>query len=112
MHSARIHDATAGLFLLQAIKERFPSIKKIWGDSGYRGPLADWFYRNSPRRVLTIVKRCAGRFEVLPKRWIVERTFGWLNWSRRLSKDYETHPESSRAMVLIAMIRIMLNRLE
>jgi putative transposase len=50
-------------------------------------------------------------FVVLKKRWVVERTFGWLNWSRRLSKDYERLPASSEAMIYISMIRLMVRRL-
>lgn len=50
-------------------------------------------------------------FEVLPRRWVVERTFGWFNWCRRLSKDYEILPETSQAFIHLAMIRLMLKRL-
>jgi transposase len=50
-------------------------------------------------------------FKLLPKRWVVERTWGWLNWSRRLSKDYEVLPETSETFIYVAMIRIMLRRL-
>jgi putative transposase len=63
--------------------------------------------------VLEIVKRTdtSNGFQVLPRRWVVERTFGWLNRYRRLAKDYERLPESSEAMVHVAMIRLMLARL-
>jgi len=58
-----------------------------------------------------IARRLGEGFQVIPKRWIVERTFGWFNWSRRLSKDYEELPSVSEGMVYIAMIRLMLRRL-
>ena len=61
--------------------------------------------------MVEIAQRLGTGFEVIPKRWIVERTFGWLNWSRRLSKDYEALPAVSENMVYIAMIRVMLRRL-
>jgi transposase len=65
------------------------------------------------RWVLETIKRCdqAKGFVLLPKRWVVERTWGWLNGSRRLSKDYEVLPETSETFIYIAMIRIMLRRL-
>jgi putative transposase len=59
----------------------------------------------------TIARRLGEGFQVIPQRWIVERTFGWFNWSRRLSKDYEELPSVSEGMVYIAMIRLMLRRL-
>jgi len=83
----------------------------IWADGGYAGQFVDWaigWYR----RVIEIVKRTESpKFVVLPKRWIVERTFAWLGKYRRLSKDYETLTQSSEAMIRIAMINVMLHRL-
>jgi putative transposase len=63
--------------------------------------------------ILEVVLRSdtAKGFEVLPRRWVVERTFGWFNWCRRLSKDYEVLPSTSETMIQVAMIRIMLRRL-
>ncbi len=91
---------------------RFGRIKLIWADSGYAGE----FVRGAKRcyrRVIEIVKRTdASRFVVLPKRWIVERTFSWFSKYRRLSKDYETLPVSSECMIYIAMINLMLHRLQ
>ena len=65
------------------------------------------------RWVLETIKRSDSMkgFVLLPKRWVVERTWGWLNWCRRLSKDYEILPETSEALIYIALIRIMLKRL-
>jgi putative transposase len=79
------------------------------------GTLAGWLARVRPRHPLRleIVKRSdnLGGFVVQPRRWIVERTLGWLNRYRRLSKDYETLPATSEAMIYVAMIRLMLARL-
>ena len=78
---------------------------------GYIGKLVDWTYFMF-RWTLTIIKSCDKGFKILPKRWIVERTFGWLNFSRRLSKDFEKTTASSETMVKIAMIGLMLRRLQ
>jgi len=90
----------------------FPRLRLIWADGGYTGTLIEWV-KDFCGWSLEIIKRCdkLTGFHVLPKRWIVERTFGWLNWYRRLSKDVEHNTKSSEAMVKIAMIRIMLRRL-
>lgn len=97
--------------LLSGIEQRYPKLRKLWADGGYQGSLIDWV-KEQTGIVLEIVKRSdLKRFVVLPKRWIVERTFGWLNRYRRLSKDYELKVEHSRSMVQIAMIALMLNRL-
>lgn len=84
----------------------------IWADGGYAGKLIEWT-ASVGKWVLEIVKRGDGvvGFEVLPKRWIVERTFGWIGRHRRMSKDYGMLPASSEAMILIAMINLMLHRL-
>ncbi|HEV7504944.1 MAG TPA: transposase, partial [Thermoanaerobaculia bacterium] len=81
-------------------------------DAAYAGKLVDWAKEFGPW-VLEIVRRsdAAKGFELLPHRWIVERTFVWLGRFRRLSKDYETLIESSEAMIRIAMIRLMVRRL-
>jgi transposase len=87
-------------------------IKKIWADSSYRGELVE-YVQLWCRFVLEIVKRPADQrgFQVQPKRWIVERTLGWLTSFRRLSKDYENTTTSSESMVKIAHIHILLRRM-
>jgi len=77
----------------------------------YAGALVDWLRRQGDG-VLEIVRRCdtAKNFMVLPRRWVVERTFGWLGRSRRLSRDYERRAEVAEAMVYLTMIRLMLAR--
>jgi putative transposase len=83
----------------------------LFADGGYTGTLVEWA-QGMFAWTLAIVKRnAAHRFLVLPKRWIVERTFAWLNWSRRLSKDYELQPASAETMIHIAYAHLMLRRL-
>ena len=85
----------------------------IWIDGGYRGPAFISWAMDSFRWVIQVVlrpKETKG-FVLLKKRWVVERTFGWWNGYRRLSKDYERLPESSEAMIYIAMTRLMLRKL-
>jgi putative transposase len=84
----------------------------IWADGGYTGKLVDWV-KDTYNWVLEIVKRDpnAKGFQVLPRRWVVERTFGWLSQYRRLSKDYEVLTETSEAMIYAAMIHLMVRRL-
>jgi transposase len=92
----------------------FPFLKTLFADSGYQGPkFAKALAKVLPHLDIEIVKRSdqVSGFVVLPKRWIVERTFGWLNRHRRLSKDYERLPETSEAFIYVAMIRLMLRRL-
>jgi putative transposase len=80
-------------------------------DGGYdKPPFLNWCETLFGVTV-SIARRLGEGFQVIPKRWIVERTFGWFNWSRRLSKDYEELPLVSESMVYIAMIRLMLRRL-
>lgn len=89
----------------------FPTIQWVWADGGYAGQLVEWI-KNWCGWVLDIVKKpTTASFEVLPRRWVVERTFAWLGRSRRLSKDYEELTDNSEAMLQIAMIRLMLHRL-
>ena len=97
---------------MEKLGDSFPSLKKIWADGAYAGKLVDWA-KSVRDRVLEIVKRPEGAsgFELLPHRWVVERTFAWLGRYRRLSKDYETYTSTSEAMIRLAMIRLMLGRL-
>jgi putative transposase len=113
VHPANIQDRDGARLLLEQIRARFPRLKLIWADGGYAGPkLNDWVQRMC-HWVLSIVKRSDDMtgFQVLPHRWVVERTFGWLNRCRRLSKDFEQLPATEEAWVYAAMTRLMLRRL-
>ena len=94
-------------------RKQFCRLIKIWVDGGYRGEGFRRWVMDIYGWILETVLRSdtAIGFEVLPKRWVVERTFGWFNWCRRLSKDYEVLPSTSETMIRVAMIRIMLRRL-
>ena len=112
MHSAAIQDRDGAKLVFIRAAAAFPTITLVWADGGYAGQLIAWLQRWCGW-VLEIVKKLEGQvgFQVLPRRWVVERTFAWLAHSRRLSKDYEELVENSEAMIQIAMIRLMLHRL-
>jgi putative transposase len=109
--AANVQDRDGAKQVVAQAEGQFPRLQRIWADGSYAGQLLDWV-KERTGWLLEIVKRADGQkgFIVLPKRWIVERTFAWLNRYRRLSKDYEAQPESSAAMVYLAMIQIMLRR--
>ena len=117
VHAASLQDRDGAKLVLAKLKGKrkgkklFPRLKLIWADGGYAGRLIDWV-KHLGRWTLEIVKRTEAGFVMLPKRWIVERTFAWLGKYRRLSKDYETLTESSESMIRIAMINLMLHRLK
>jgi putative transposase len=112
VHAADLQDREGAKLVLARLCGRFPRLALIWADGGYTGKLLVWALATGGW-VIEIVKRPQGghTFEILPKRWIVERTFAWLGRSRRLSKDYEGLPETSEAIIRIAMIHLMLKRL-
>ena len=100
--------------LLGRVLVWFSWLRIMWVDGGYTGPaFASWVRTLRPKLKVEVVRRCdkLEGFAVLPRRWVVERTFGWLMKQRRLVRDYERTETSAAAMVYIAMIRIMLRRL-
>jgi len=114
--SASVQDRHGGKAILERLAARFSSIALIWADAGYANQidagLVTWA-ETAVKIVLQIVRRRddAKGFQVLPRRWVVERTFGWLVRSRRLSRDYERLTTCSETMIKIAMIRLMAIRL-
>ena len=98
---------------LGAFPERLRRLIIVWVDGTYDGEEFREWTKKTYYWILETIKRSddVKGFKLLPKRWVVERTWGWLNWSRRLSKDYEVLPETSETFIYIAMIRIMLRRL-
>jgi len=113
VHTADIQDRDGAKLLLLAL---LPIIRlrllKIWADGGYRGALIDWC-QQTLKTALEIVSPAFTQkgFAVLPRRWVVERTFAWFSNYRRLSKDYEKSVRSSEGMIYIASIHILLKRL-
>ena len=112
VHSAGIQDRDGARLVLAKLQHRFPRLAAVLADAGYNGPIAAWVWATL-QVVLTLVHKPPGQrgFQVLPLRWIVERTFGWLGRYRRLSKDYEQNPQSSEAWIYCAMLHLMVRRL-
>lgn len=113
--TGNVQDKPGGKRLLTHLQQRLalPRLKLLWADGGYRGqPFIDWVKDNFGW-AWQVVKRTddVKGFRVLPRRWVVERTFGWLNNYRRLSKDYEELPATSESLIYLAMSHIMLRRL-
>lgn len=113
VHAADIQDRDGAKLVLTKLVGTFWRLKLIWADGGYAGKLIEWTWELG-HWVLQIVKRSddVRGFQILPKRWIVERTFSWFGRYRRLSKDYETLTESSESMIYLAMIHLMVRRLK
>ncbi|GEL72984.1 hypothetical protein MVI01_47680 [Myxococcus virescens] len=135
VHALRVHPANvqdrdgAQLLLGRKSKEDFPRTRKLWVDSGYTGRCKCWLEDKCGWEVDIVRRPNEGRqrwdglppeierpplprgFMVVERRWVVERTFGWLNLFRRLSKDYEQKPASSEAFIWLAMTALLLRRL-
>jgi putative transposase len=116
VHAADLQDRDGARLVLDQIDEPLSALELIWADGGYAGDkLQSWLQtRFGPRPLrLEIVRRSDTQkgFAVLPRRWVVERTFGWLHQFRRLSKDYEFRTDSSEAFILLAAARLLIARL-
>ena len=114
VHAADVQDRDGGALLMASLFGLYPFLIKLYADAGYQGPQ----FQSALRKVMTkidveIVKRSdhARGFVVLPKRWIVERTFAWLNRCRRLAKDWENLSDRALAFLLLASIRLMIRKL-
>ncbi len=111
--AANEHDSKAAPRVIDLLRGRFNRMIKIIADVGYRGELIE----NTKKLfgwILEIVLRSDSTqgFQVLPKRWIVERTFSWFESYRRLGKDYENNTDTSEAIIQLSMIKLMLNRIK
>ena len=113
--AGNIQDRDGAKSLLEEIGTQEDVVKRlklIWADGSYRGELISWIEETFGWKLKIVEKpKDKNGFQVLPKRWIVERTFAWLVRQRRLSRDYERLPETSEAFIYVAMIRLMLRRL-
>jgi len=110
--AASVQDRDGGQSVIGKLAERLPSVRHIWADGAYAGKLVDWARENFGVGV-EIVRKIEGQrgFAVLPRRWVVERTFSWITKCRRLMCDYERTIEHSEAMVQWAMVGLMVRRL-
>lgn len=111
VHAADVQDRDGSKWVLAKATFDFWRLRIIRVDGGYAGRLVDWA-RTQCGWILEVIRRTSKGFVVLPKRWVVERTFAWLYKYRRLSKDYEYLTESSESFIYIAMIHLMVRRLE
>jgi transposase len=126
VHPADIQDRAGAQWLLLNLQSSLPRLELIWADNAYLGPLQTWVWKTFGWR-LEIVQRPGGRggwikenqepptrtpgFQVLLRRWVVERTIAWIGRNRRMSKDYEYLPATSETWVYLSMVRLMLKRL-
>ena len=125
VHPADVSDRDGARLVLEGITDRFPSLRHLWVDAGYAGKTVTWIEQTLGLSVCVVRKpRCwvwwpadqepplmPSGFQVLPRRWVVERTFAWLGRYRRLSKDYEALPATEEAWISLAMSSLMLARL-
>jgi putative transposase len=126
VHPASLHDRLGAKLVLSALGASFPRLQLIWADQGYAGALRQGtrqqlgielevvypWWRNLKRYFPDLLDAMGFQpgFHVLPRRWVVERTFAWLGRSRRLSRDYERLPTSSEALIYLTSIRLLLRR--
>lgn len=113
VHAANVHDSKGAADVMALLRGRFQRLVKIVADGGYRGELIEKT-KTAFGWILEIVLRSdhSTNFTVIPQRWVVERTFSWFESYRRLSKDFEFLTDTSEAMIQLAMIRLMLNRIK
>ena len=113
VHSAAIQDRDGAAQVLKSIVKRWPWLRHVFADGGYAGPKLKGALKRIGRFAIEIVKRTdkAKGFEVLPRRWVVERTFAWLGRCRRLARDFEKTIASAEAWILVASIRMLTRRI-
>jgi putative transposase len=125
VHPANVSDRDGAYHVLEDLTQRFPTVRHLWVDAGYAGTAVTWIEQTLGLSV-TVVRKprrwirapadqepppMPTGFQVLPRRWVVERTFAWLGRYRRLSKDYEALPATEEAWIHLAMSSLMLARL-
>jgi putative transposase len=125
VHPANVSDRDGAYQVLGNLTQRFPTVRHLWVDAGYAGTVVTWIEQTLGLRV-TVARKprrwirapadqepppMPTGFQVLPRRWVVERTFAWLGRYRRLSKDYEALPATEEAWIHLAMSSLMLARL-
>ena len=111
VHGAKHHDSRGARLALCSLVGEVRGLQVVFADSGYRGKLGTWT-QEMFGIVIQVVKRTAQHvFEILPKRWVVERTFAWLSACRRLARDYERTIASAEAFIKLAAVRLCLKRL-
>lgn len=110
IQSASVQDRVGAVAVIEKLKEGWKKMAKLFADGGYMGKLIEEVKKAFFIDIEIIKRTEASNFKVLPKRWIVERTFAWLDTNRRTAKNYERHSNPSETIVHRASIRIMLNR--
>jgi len=112
VHPADVQDRDGAAAVLRQARRCFPFIERVYADGGYQGPKMAGVVAKTGAWRLEIVKRSNLHcFVVLPKRWVVERTFAWISNCRRLAKDFERYARKAAAFIRLAMIRLMLRRI-
>jgi len=110
IHAANIHDTVSGCDVFQEATKKHPTLKGVCADAGYRKTMEE-FVTKVLKKTIEISERITPGWAVLAKRWLVERTFAWLNHFRRLSKDYEISTNTAENFVMIAHSIILIKRL-
>jgi putative transposase len=111
VHPADIQDRDGAKLVLEKARGLFPALQLVWADGGYAGALINWVQTTCGWLLRTVLRPVGVKgFVLLPRRWVVERTFGWLYRYRRLSKDYEYLISVSETMIVVAMIHLMARR--
>lgn len=111
VHSAGIQDRDGATLVLAGLRERCPLLQFVWADAGYLAHQVDAAVAAVPNLRIEIVKRSSPKgWELLPRRWVIERTFAWFGRNRRLAKDYEGIVEAALAFIHLATIRLLIRR--
>jgi transposase len=113
VHSADVQDRDGAVLVIEAIHQLFPWLRHLFADSVYNGPNLRDALAKFGKWTIEIVKRAADAagFQLLPRRWVVERTLAWLNRNRRLAKDFEASIACAKAWVYIASVQLLIRRL-